>query len=303
MKQADIIHCVWDEPCILGEAPIWHPFEKVLYWVDILKPKLHRLDVKNNAHQSWTMPSDIACISPLKNGGLIAAFKNGVAILNPVSNKVEYLDTLSEEESKVSVFNDGHCDRQGRFWIGSKNPSEVGSSDPLKIKASGAIYRFGSERKLLKQADNFLVSNGLVFSLDSKYFFVANSPKRIIYRYDFDSETGAIHNPIIFAKITDDAGVPDGMTFDSEGYLWNCHFGGWRITRYAPDGKIDRVIKMPVGYPTSCCFGGPDLKTLFITSAKRDVTESELKNQPQAGALFSMDVDVSGVAESYFLED
>ena len=303
MKQSDVIRCVWDEPCILGEAPIWHPFEKVLYWVDILKPKLHRLDVKNNVHQSWTMPSDIACISPLKNGGLIAAFKNGVAILNPVSNHVNYLDNLTKESSEQSVFNDGHCDRQGRFWIGSKNPGEVAASDPLSIKPAGEIYRFDMKNKLVKQAGDFIVTNGLVFSLDSKYFFVANSPKRIIYRYDFDSDSGEIHNPIIFAKIADDAGVPDGMTFDSEGYLWNCHFNGWRITRYTPDGKIDRVIKMPVGYPTSCCFGGPDLKTLFLTSAKRDVTESELKNQPQAGALFAIDVDVPGVNEPFFVEN
>ncbi|OGT25726.1 MAG: hypothetical protein A3I77_03175 [Gammaproteobacteria bacterium RIFCSPLOWO2_02_FULL_42_14] len=302
MKNPDIIRCVWDEPCILGEAPIWHPFEKVLYWVDILKPKLHRLDVKNNAHQSWTMPSDIACISPLKNSGLIAAFKDGVAILNPVSNHVTYLDNLPKDLSEQSVFNDGHCDRQGRFWIGSKNPGEVAAVDPLSIKSAGEIYRFDMKNKLVKQAGDFIVTNGLVFSLDSKYFFVANSPKRIIYRYEFDSETGAIYNPIVFAKIADDAGVPDGMTFDAQGYLWNCHFGGWRITRYSPDGKIDRVIKMPVGYPTSCCLGGPDLKTLFITSAKRDVTESELINQPKAGALFAIDVDVPGVAESCFLE-
>lgn len=303
MKQTDLIRCVCDEPCILGEAPIWHPLEKVLYWVDILKSKLYRLDLKNNHHQSWMMPTNISCIAPNQNGGLIAAFKNGVAILNPVSNKVDYIDTLSDDESKISVFNDGHCDRQGRFWIGSKNPWEVGASDPLKIKASGAIYRLGHEKKLIKQTDNFLVCNGLVFSLDSKYFFVANSPKRIIYRYDFDTETGTIHNPIIFVKIADDAGVPDGMTFDSQGYLWNCHFNGWRITRYTPDGKIDRVIKMPVSHPTSCCFGGSDLKTLFITSAKRDVSESELKNQPLAGALFAMEMDVPGIAESCFVED
>lgn len=300
MKQIDDIRCICDESCILGEAPIWHPLENVLYWVDILKPTLHRLDLKKNNHQSWIMPSDIACISPCKNGGLIAAFKNGVAILNPVSNTVKYIDTLSEELSKLSVFNDGHCDRQGRFWIGSKNPFEVKSSDPLKIKPSGHIYRFGSEKKLIKQADNFLVCNGLVFSLDSKYFFVANSPKRIIYRYDFDSETGTIHNPIVFIKVADDAGVPDGMAFDAEGYLWNCHFNGWRITRYTPDGKVDRVINMPVSHPTSCCFGGPNLKTLFITSANRDVTASELKNQPLAGMLFAIDVDVPGVVEPCF---
>ena len=294
------IRCIFSENCILGESPFWHPKEKVLYWVDILGKKLHRLDVKNNHHQFWLMPTDISCMAPNEEGGIIAGFKNGVALLNPISNKINYLDTLSEKASAESVFNDGHCDRQGRFWLGSKAAFEVGAKDILALAPTGEVYRFGADKKLIKQAGDFIVTNGLVFSLDSKFFFIANSPKRIIYRYEFDSETGTIHNPIEFIKVADDAGVPDGMAFDSEGYLWNCHFNGWRITRYTPDGKIDRVIKTPVGYPTSCCFGGPDLKTLFITSAKRDVSDAELKNQPLAGALFAIDVAIPGVAEPCF---
>lgn len=292
MQQTDVIRCVWDEPCILGEGPIWHPLEKVLYWVDIIKPELHRLDPKNNNHQSWIMPTDICCVSPNEKGGLIVALKNEIAILNPVANKINYLSTLPEKNAEKSMFNDGHCDRQGRFWVGSKDLSES--------KPTGYIFQFTLQKKLIKQADNFIVANALIASLDSKYFYIADSPKRIIYRYDFDSDAGEIHNPVIFAKVPENAGYPDGMTIDSQGYLWGCHFNGWRVTRYDPEGKIDRVIKMPVSAPTSCCLGGSDLKTLFITSAKRDVTDTELKNQPQAGYVFAIDVDMPGVNEPCF---
>ncbi|MCX7121875.1 MAG: SMP-30/gluconolactonase/LRE family protein [Gammaproteobacteria bacterium] len=282
------IHCVWEKPCILGEGPIWHPLEKVLYWVDIVKPELHCLNPRNNFHQSWIMPTDICCVAPNKKGGLIAALKNGITILNPVSNNVRYIAELNKNKT---MFNDGHCDRQGRFWIGTKDIAESNSN--------AGIFRLDNN-KLIQQADNFIVSNGLISSLDSKYFYIADSPNRIIYRYDFNVDTGEIGKRIIFAKISDDSGYPDGMTIDSEGYLWGCHFNGWRVTRYDPDGKIDRVIKMPVSAPTSCCLGGADLKTLFITSAKRDVTNVELKNQPLAGGVFAIDVDVPGVNEPCF---
>lgn len=291
------ICCIWNEPCCLGEAPIWHPVENVLYWVDILGPKLHRLDPIHQHHQSWTMPTAITCIAPHQRGGLIAAFKQGIAILNPICDQVSYLDTLSEEVAALSMFNDGHCDKQGRLWVGTKNINEI---DLLNAKPQGEIFQFGPDQHLIKHAEDFYITNGLVFSLDSKYFYVADSPRRIIYRYEFDSDSGQIHHPVVFATIAEDAGFPDGMTLDSEGCLWSCHFGGWRITRYSPDGKVDRMIPMPISSPTSCCFGGKDLKTLFITSAKRDVTESELIHQPNAGAVFAIEVDVPGLPESCY---
>src|SRR3990167_11056424 len=188
------IRCIYNQSCLLGEGPIWHPIEKVLYWVDIIKPELHRLNLNNHEHQSWIMPTDIGCVAPNKNGGLIAALKNGIALLNPVSNKINYLATLSDKISQISMFNDGHCDRQGRFWIGCKDLSE---SNP-----TADIFQFTLKNKLIKKADHFIVANALIASLDSKFFYIADSPKRIIYRYDFDCAAGEIHNPIIFAKVT-----------------------------------------------------------------------------------------------------
>lgn len=286
------VRCIWHEACTLGESPIWHPLEKALYWVDIVQCKLHRLDVKKNDHQYWTMPTEICCIAPNRNGGLIAALREGITILNPVSNKIHYIEKLPEKLSKITMFNDGHCDRQGRFWVGCK--------DIFETKSHADIFRLSAQKKLISQASHFIVSNGLVASLDSKYFYIADSPKKIIYRYDFDITVGAISNPIVFATLSQDAGSPDGMTIDSEGYLWNCHFRGWHVTRYSPDGKIDKEIQIPTESPTSCCLGGKDLKTLYVTSAARDVKESEFKNQPHAGCVFAIELDVAGVEEPCF---
>ncbi|MCX7089935.1 MAG: SMP-30/gluconolactonase/LRE family protein [Legionellales bacterium] len=288
-----LIRCVYEAPCILGEGPVWHPQENRLYWVDIVAKTLHSLDPKNNHHHAWKMPADICCVAPNKQGGLIAALKQGIALLNPVSNHIHYLAELPKELSDVCMFNDGHCDYQGRFWIGCKDLSESKSIAP--------IFQFTARQQLIQQqTDCFIVANALVTSLDSRYFYIADSPKRVIYRYDFDPDAGKIYNPRVFVKVPEEAGYPDGMTIDSQGYLWGCHFNGWRVTRYDPDGQVDRVIPMPISAPTSCCLGGPDLKKLFITSAKRDVTESELKHQPLAGCVFAIDVDVPGVHEPFF---
>src|SRR3990167_2497289 len=215
-------------------------------------------------------------------------------IWHPLEKKLYWVDIVEKKLSRVSMFNDGHCDQLGNFWVGCKDLSE---SKPV-----GDIFRFNLKDKLMKKDGNYIVSNGLISSLDSRYFYIADSPKRIIYRYDFDIAMGKIDNRKIFAKIADDAGYPDGMTIDAEGFIWSCHFNGWRITRYSPDGTIDRVIKMPTQAPSSCCFVGNDLKTLFITSAKRDVKPDDLKNQPLAGCVFAIDLEIAGVKEHGFKE-
>ncbi|EKD91607.1 MAG: SMP-30/Gluconolaconase/LRE protein [uncultured bacterium] len=291
------VNSIYNSSCILGEGPIWHPLENVLYWVDILQCELHRLDLETQQHQLWRMPSEITCIVPNRNGGLLIALRSEIAFFTASIQQSEIIPavtTLSETEAENTMFNDGHCDRQGRFWIGTKDITEK--------NPTGKIYRL-QNNKLITCADNYIVSNGLISSLDSNYFYIADSPRRIIYRYEFDRDESVIHNQKIFAKIADDAGYPDGMTIDSEGCIWSAHFNGWRITRYCPDGSVDRVITMPTQSPTSCCFGGTDLKTLLITSAKRDVSFSEHQQQPLAGNVFALHCDAPGVPEPLFLEE
>jgi len=281
--------CIWNGGCLLGEGPLWMPNENALYWVDILKNTLHRLMLENNQHDFFTFSSEVCSVVPCLTGGFLIALRAEIIFFDPAKNQKRQIVAL---DSKVEMFNDGHCDAQGRFWIGTK--------DVLEKNPIGHIYAL--DKKQFHQYDNhFTVTNGFVFSVDHQYFYMADSPARIIYRYQFDLETGILSDRKIFAKIPDDAGYPDGMAIDAEGYLWNCHFNGWRITRYTPAGEVDRVIEVPTQAPTSCCFGGKDFKTLFITSAKRDVIN--LHEQPMAGAVFAVSVDTPGLPACSFSGD
>lgn len=285
------IECIYDQPALLGEGPLWHPQEHVLYWVDIVKPALHRLDPKTKQHQSWFMPSEIGCIGLRAKGGLIAALRTGFAIIELPSGETRLVNEPIHNKSKT-MFNDGKGDRQGRFWAGTK---DVAEQAPL-----GSIYRLDANGECQALDHGFTVSNGLAWSPDNSIMYICDSPARVIYQYDFNPTSGAITNKKIFVRIAEDAGYPDGLTVDKEGYLWSAHWDGWRITRYAPNGAIDRVIEMPVQRPTSCCFGGPKLSTLYVTSASVRLTPAELNRQPLAGCVFAIETTFQGIPEPFY---
>jgi sugar lactone lactonase YvrE len=144
------------------------------------------------------------------------------------------------------------------------------------------------------------LSNGLDWSPDDRLMYYTDSPRRLIWVYDYDPDRGAVANERVFARIPRDAGVPDGLCVDAKGFVWSAHWGGWRITRYAPDGRIDRVLEMPVPQPSSCTFGGPDLATLYVTSAAIGMTEADFAKAPQGGGLFAVEVGVRGQPVSRF---
>jgi sugar lactone lactonase YvrE len=285
------VTCIFDQPALLGESPLWHPQEKKLYWVDIEKKAIHRLDPTTQQHHTWPMPTEIGCIAMSAKDGLMGALRYGFARINLSSEEVCMLQTPITALDGV-MFNDGKCDRAGRFWAGTK--------DILEQSNIGALYRLDASLQCKEMARGFAVSNGFAWSPDNKYFYVCNSPERMIYQYDFDLKTGSISSPIIFAKLSEDSGYPDGLTVDSEGGLWNAHWDGWCITRYLPNGKIDRIIEMPVQRPTSCCFGGPDFKTLYVTSASTRLSAEELKQNPLAGCMFAVEVGVKGLPEPMY---
>lgn len=286
------IECIYDEPAILGESPLWHPTEQVLYWVDIEKPALHCFNPQTQQHQMWPMPTAIGCIALRITGGLVAAMRYGFASIALPAGEITMLASPLTEADGV-MFNDGKCDRAGRFWAGTK--------DILEQTDSGSLYRLDANGDCTEMAKGFAVTNGVAWSPDNTIFYVCNSPARIIYQYDFAIASGTLSNKRVFAELPAESGYPDGLTVDSEGGIWNAHWDGWRVTRYLPNGKIDTVIKMPVRRPTSCCFGGADLKTLYVTSASTRLSAEELKENPQAGCLFAVKVGVKGLLEPYFL--
>ncbi len=285
------VQVYWSGKHELGEGPIWNTREQKLYWVDIFAKNIHCMDYATEKHQQWTMPSDVGCIGFKESGGLIAALIDGIYSLDTTTGQVSTLAELIVGRDDIR-FNDGSVDPGGRFW--------AGTMDLTENEGKGALYRYDADGSVHLMTEGLVVSNGIGFSPDKKTLYHSDSGTGKISQYDFDLETGTISHHQLFVEIPTEAGVCDGMCVDSEGFLWVAHWNGWRITRFNPDGQIDKIIKMPVARPTSCCFGGPELNKLFISSARFELTAEELNQQPNAGNIFVIDVDIKGQAEPFF---
>lgn len=283
---------ICQEIMLLGEGPLWHPLEKCLYWVDIIAATLYCLNINDGNIQKFTMPSEIGSIAWRSKGGLIAALNDRFVSIDTTTGTTQTI-ALPLQGINGVMFNDGKCDRQGRFWAGTKDIKE---QSPI-----GSLYCLDKEGNATKKLNGFTVSNGIAWNLDNSLMYICDSPARLIYQYEFDPIKGRVGQVREFAQVPKKEGYPDGLTVDSEGYLWSCHWDGWQITRYRPNGEVDSVIPMPVPRPTSCCFGGPELKTLFITSASMGLSAAQLADAPQSGQLFSMEVDISGLPEPAYL--
>lgn len=273
---------------ILGECPLWHEAEQALYWIDIRQPAVQRWHPATDAIRYWPMPDLVGSIALCADDRILVA-----------SRSLHYLDTHTGEltrlpgqrdENPALRFNDGKCDRQGRFWVGTMNDP---SREPV-----GELYRTDTGG-CVSIANGLRVPNGTCFSPDGRTMYLADSDLQTIFSCTLDPATGEIGERREFARTTLPA-VPDGATVDSEGGIWVAEYGGWRITRYTPDGKVDRLLEMPVQNPTSCTFGGPDLDTLYITTASQRLKPEELARQPLAGALLAVKPGFRGLPEPFF---
>lgn len=289
IMQVDVI-C--EEVMVLGEGPLWHPRESVLYWVDIIGATIYCLDINSGVLSEMKLSSQVGSIGWCEQGGLVAALSNSFAWVDVHAHKTKTIIDHVGDSGKT-MLNDGKCDRQGRFWVGSKDLQEQ--------NAHGVIYRLDIDGEVTRMTDGFTVSNGLAWSPDNKKMYICDSPMRIIYQYDFDLTTGRLGERSVFAKIKEKEGFPDGLTVDSEGCVWNCHWDGWQITRYKPSGEVDGIIPLPVERPTSCCFGGPELNILYVTSASVGLSASKLADSPLAGKVLALDVGIKGLPESPYL--
>lgn len=280
------LRCVVESKNILGEGPVWCPRDQVLFWIDMVGQKLFRYSPATSAVKTWELPLTIGSFALRENGGLIMALRDGFYFYDLETQKLTPQKILIGKDDLGICFNDGKCDRKGRFWAGTKHINEV--------QSLGILYRFDAHGDAQPMEHGILVSNGVAFSPDNTVAYFADSPRKLIYKYAFDLESGTLSNRSVFASNEAGPGYPDGATVDSEGCLWSAEWNGWRVVRYTPDGRIDRVIDTPVARPTSCQFGGEDLKTLYITSAS---IGQDFKQQPQAGGLFAIDVGVAGLPE------
>ncbi len=286
------VECVVAAEASLGEGPVWDPVDQCLWWVDIRGCKVHRFDPATGEDRTVDTPSMVGAVAIRRDGGLIVALEDGFYELDPASGAVALINN-PEPDQPQNRFNDGKCDRRGRFWAGTMHMNEQ--------KRSGDLYRLDPGGRVTHFPVGAFVTNGMAWSPDNAFMYFTDSAERTIYRYAYDIETGDLGERTVFVRVPEEAGYPDGATVDGDGFLWGSHWDGWRVTRYDPDGRIDRVIDLPVPKVTSCNFGGPDLNVLYLTSARHGLDAAALAEAPLSGGLFAVPVDgVRGIAECRF---
>lgn len=276
---------------VLGECPLWDEQAGCLWWVDIRAPALRRLQPATGAVQTWPMPELVGAIALTDDPALLLVALSSRLALWHVDTGA--LRTLAEPRFAHPDlrFNDGRCDPAGRFW--------VGSMDNITRAPVGHLFRFDLAEGLVDVAGGICIPNSLAFAPDGRTMYFADSLQHRIDAFDYDPATGTRGAARPFAASTPPA-FPDGSCIDADGGLWNAEFHGARLVRHAPDGRVERVIPLPVQRPTCCAFGGPGLGTLYVTTTSQRMSEAELAAEPLAGALLALDVGRCGLPEPRF---
>lgn len=276
---------------VQGESPVWSEREQALYWVDTRGYKIRRLDYVSGQITSWDTEELPCSLVVREAGGLLVALESCIVTFDPQTGQITERIPAPQMPTTGMRFADGRCDRRGRFWVGRK---EDATSGPV-----GVLYRFDPDRTFTPTERELGHPNSLAWSPDNRTMYFANSGEEAIRCYPYDIDTGTIGERRMFAKCV---AHPDGAAMDREGYLWSAQYWGSCVVRYAPDGSIDREIKMPCSLITACTFGGPNMDRLYITTSRqlKHITPEELAKQPLAGALFFIDVGVQGMFEARF---
>lgn len=274
----------------LGECPVWSADEQKLYWTDIEEKKIWQLDPGTGKTKTWDMPEKVGSIAFRRKGGLLLAFESGISFYNLRSGEEQRITNL-EKQTPNTRLNDGRCDRQGRFIVG-------GYDETAQDRAG--VYQLGATLNVRELFRGVSSANSICFSLDGRRMYFADTPEGKIVYFEYDIHTGTPSSPEAFCTFEKQPGMPDGSIIDAEDCLWNAQWNGSRVVRYTPEGNIDRVIEMPCMNPTCVAFGGENLDTLFITSARFKLTRQQLRKQPISGGLFAVKPGVKGIEESSF---
>ena len=283
---------------LLGESPVWHAGEGALWWVDIPGRALHRQVLASAEHSQWALSSEPGCCAPLPGGDWLLAQRDGLWRFDPATGQRQALaappyDTVTER------FNDGRADPQGRFWVGTIYEPRDAPRAALYCWAGGQLRRM---------AGDITVSNGLAYSPDGRTMYWSDTTAHCIHAFDFDGEHGRLSHQRVVAQfaprvpgqdLAEYGGRPDGAAVDVEGAYWVAMFEGQRLLRLGADGRLLHELKLPVRCPTMPCFGGPDMKTLFITTARANRPAAELAEQPLAGRVLCLRVDVPGLPVNF----
>ena len=285
-------------PALLGESPFWHPDEAALYWCDIPGRALHRWHPRSAVHRHWALPTEPGCCAPMPGGPLLLAMRDGLFRFDLATGERWRLAEPPYDPANER-FNDGKADAQGRFWVGT-------IYEP-RTPPRAALYRWAAGR-LDRVAGEVTVSNGLGFSPDGRTLYWADTSAHRITALDLDPADGSVSRPRVFAEfpcksagpdLRGYGGRPDGAAVDVEGAYWVAMFEGQRLLRLAPDGRLLQEVPLPVRCPTMPCLGGPDLRTLYITTARLNRPPEELAAQPWAGCVLQMRVEVPGLPVNF----
>ncbi len=279
---------------ILGEVPLWCERTGKLWWVDVRRPALQSFEPATGRHQAIRLHPGLitGSIALREQGGLLLAAATGLHVFEPGTGQPARRIADPLQGADGIRLNDGKCDRAGRFWVGSMHDTR---REPL-----GTLYRVDPDGRCTAMLDQFVLPNAICFSPDDRTMYFADTHNQTIWAFDFDLARGELSNRRVFKDWRQQSGRPDGATVDAEGFIWNCMVATGQLIRLAPDGRVDRVIQLPVTNPTCPAFGGNDLATLFITSHSQRFTPEAQAAEPMAGALLQLDVGVRGLPEPRF---
>ncbi len=313
---------VTNTPDQLGESPFWHPTEGRLYWLDIPGRQLHRLHVASGMQQSWAMPSEPGCMAPAASGGLVVALRSGVYRARQWGGALECIE-VAPYDTAVMRFNDGKADPAGRFWSGT--------IDETRTAANAQLWSLDGRDvtpQLDSQVGGATTGNGLAWSPDARTLYWADTPTHTIRAWDWNAEENTLTRPRVFAswpgkpagwpgkpagwqagmadqgahgqQIEAYGGRPDGAAVDAQGHYWVAMFEGGRLLQLSPNGETLADWPLPALCPTMPCFGGDDLQTLYVTSARKNRSDAELRAFPGSGCVFAMRVAVPGLPVNFY---
>lgn len=277
----------------LGEGALWDTRTNSLLWVDIVERRVAQFDPATRQNRVWQLETMVGAVVPTTDDDLMVAVHEGFARLNRETGCLSELQTPANHDPATLRFNDGKCDPAGRFIAGTMSLSQQ--------RGSAALYALHPDGRLRRLLTGVTVSNGLAWSLDGSRLYYIDTPRRTIDAFDYDLAAGTIRNRRTAIEIPSELGYPDGMTRDADGMLWVAMWDGGAVTRWNPNsGRLLQSLALPVSRVTSCAFGGPNLATLFVTSARRGLTPAELRRQPLAGGIFALHPAASGIPADEF---
>lgn len=277
--------CIWPLQATLGEGPVWVARDSALWFTDIKQRRIHRFDPASGAGRSWEAPEQPGFILPAGGGRFVAGLKTGLHLFDPASGRFDLL-VDPEPDLPDNRLNDATVAPDGRLWFGTMDDAEEA--------CSGAVYRLDADGRTVRVGGECCITNGPAISPDGGTLYHSDTLGRTIDAFDIAGD-GGLANRRRIATIDEADGHPDGPTVDSEGCIWTGLWGGWRARRYSPAGEILAEVRLPAANVTKIALGGPDLRTAFVTTARKGLGEAELAAQPLAGGLFSFEVDIPGM--------